>query len=348
MMDNDSSGQLVASKNEMLDLLKICQDKSVDTFIVLDGIDECTDMVGLLRDIENLTSVSNLKFCLFSRPNIESAMSELEKSVVVVGRFPCADIRLYFSRHMARFLEKKLISEGKGPISFWVNQLTLGADGMFLWARLMVLLLASPSLTVFQRFDIITNVKTPETIYDMYDKMIGLISDGQSPDRTLAQQVLKWLAIARNQLSLPELLGAINSSRDYRAHEDEELFCQAVIQSCAGLVEFAGSGALRRARFIHLSTKEFLMCKRIDSRIFTHKFNVLADRDDWHSSITSSCLVAIADYPVGKSGTQNKSGCPSEVAFYKYAANNWIAHLEHAFLSITPPTSVQLLMDCRL
>jgi hypothetical protein len=78
-----------------------------------------------------------------------------------------ADLRLYFNTHMERLQEFGTIPEHACREKL-VKSLLTGADGMFQWAKLMIIHLESDALVSWQKLEIIENLKTPENLDDMY------------------------------------------------------------------------------------------------------------------------------------------------------------------------------------
>ena len=66
----DGMGQPNASQKNLVGLLQLCGQELGPLYVVLDGIDECSDKETLLRTISRISTLSNVKLLLFSRPTV--------------------------------------------------------------------------------------------------------------------------------------------------------------------------------------------------------------------------------------------------------------------------------------
>lgn len=127
---------------------------------MLDGIDECDENETVVADIIRVTQNSRVKLLLFSRPSVIT----LSHAVCTEHRFDIqnltgADIRTFLTSML--YANRNLFPNG-GNISELANRLVFGADGMFLWARLMIDYLKLPLHSPSKRVRIINNVTMPE------------------------------------------------------------------------------------------------------------------------------------------------------------------------------------------
>lgn len=113
--------------------------------------------------------------------------------------------------------------------------------------------------------------RLPNSLDDVYSAMIGRIGNGVEANRELGMQVLSWIALARRELTVPELCEAIAASSadpnkdDATFDRDDLIDEEEILAYCEGLVTMDDSG---KVRFIHKSLQEFLL-KRTDLMMFT-------------------------------------------------------------------------------
>jgi hypothetical protein len=74
-MDVTCGGQKIASKNELCDILRLCLQGLPNTYIILDGVDECEDSNDIISVLFQACETSSTRLLLFSRPIV----AELEK-----------------------------------------------------------------------------------------------------------------------------------------------------------------------------------------------------------------------------------------------------------------------------
>ena len=345
----NSSGQMVASRREMLDLLRLCNKKIGPTIIVLDAIDECVNSETLVRDLQLVLKDSKISLLLFSRPNISYLFENVKpERHIVVGQSNNSDISLFLSRNLEDLAEKGLLPH-HSDLSLLLDHLCFRANGMFLWARLMVTYLGCRSLRPQRRVSTILEVTFPEGLEDMYNRIVSLIIQQLQPDQELAKHIITWLANATRELTVQEL--AISwkyamsnnlATEDWEENVNEQ-WVNDIIVACAGLVEQAKlpvENTDRIApdclRFIHLTAKEYFLG--------THSKQATTDTDagshlrfinifDANCTMGRICLQFLTfqmpSQPLGGSIASAIDLEKLEVCFpfCSYAANCWILHV---------------------
>lgn len=158
-----ASGQRVATGNDLQGLLRILAARNGPLYMVIDGLDETSDSKKALELLEDLVIGTRVKLVCLSRTNIIDLLCRVPESnrIAVRRESTSSDIRLVLTRQLNEMhKERKLPADS--DISDLVESLVLGADGMFLWAALMVGFLNSPALTPKRRVKTIQGVRFPE------------------------------------------------------------------------------------------------------------------------------------------------------------------------------------------
>ncbi|KAF2177985.1 hypothetical protein K469DRAFT_754797 [Zopfia rhizophila CBS 207.26] len=347
IMDEQSSGQLVASRNELLELLQLCTDHSGDVFFVVDGIDESDDSEAVTKDLLALSHDPNIKHLLFSRPNVSALFKTIpEEQRLNIGEKNHRDIEAYVAAQLDELTDEELLPTDS-DISELGERLMLGANGMFLWIRLMVNFLNSPALTRRQRVESILNVTVPEGLDSMYNRIARLIHQSNTAEKDMARRIFSWLLYSKRPLTTRELQVAISQENVIQANDEDEFsdFKRTVIMSCAGLVEVQKTfsptfvSEVMSFQFIHLSAREYLSSQQLDENRNTSATGVLLDRittgrSDSLVEITNRCLLVLSySLPAQPlSGSLDLDTTPSQVhetfPFVGYATCYWIDHLE--------------------
>lgn len=250
-----SEGQMIATTNVLIELLHLCAAKLPNIFILLDGIDECSDSEDLLADLSQLDVLSTYKFLFLSRHNLPQLAKMIpnhqqkEMERVLVSN----DIAIYLEHQLQQLVEEDMLPEHKDTSSL-VAHMVKGADGMFLWATLMISYLKSPILTPSRRVRTIMEIVMPEGLESMYERIIGLIQRHRKPERDLASQVLVWLIYAKQRFSVCQLRSIVMENEEESSIMH---FTQTVTFVCGSLVESRRVGADDCIDFIHLSAREY-------------------------------------------------------------------------------------------
>lgn len=252
-MNKATGGQTVASPSELVELLHICT-RSLDLlYLVIDAIDECCNQDAVVRELLSLADSTNVKALIFSRPNVDPPFRQVTETerVTMEASSVKSDIKLYLTNQLTA-----LSSEGYLPpdasTSGLATELLYGADGMFLWAHLMLAYLRSPAFTPAQRVSEIGGVRLPEGLPDMYQRILSQIRKCPGAE-SLATQVFMWLTFSTEILTLEMLYQATVS---YEPLEDPTSFQHSVVVTCGGLLEVNEWNILR---FIHISVRNYFI-----------------------------------------------------------------------------------------
>ncbi|KAK8083785.1 hypothetical protein PG996_002566 [Apiospora saccharicola] len=252
---NSSSCQSCATTKQVHDLLRICAETLGRIDFIVDGIDEADDPNDVIERLRALVTTAPIKLICFSRPNV----SRLQYLVP-------AHQRIVFSRDLTgpdihAFLESEiidLIEEAVLPATANINSLLepllSGADGMFLWAKLITRYLRSPALSRTARLRLIHSVRMPEGLDAMYNRIASLIMESSEPELKLAKDVLPWVRHPKSEgqrVGIDCLRTAVGHDSD---PEEKDDFVDAVISVCCGLVEFTNR---RGFNLTHLTVIEY-------------------------------------------------------------------------------------------
>src|SRR5262249_40093348 len=149
------------------------------------------------------------------------------------------DIAVYLEECIAELQGAELLPSSTDGVEIR-DRLLQPAEGMFLWARLMVLYLESPGLSQRQRLDEVYKTTTDgvEGIDGMYRKIVGHIRSMTSPNQLLARTTFKWVGHVNLPITAAELRPIIwpsHAAPDQPSDQDD--IEHAIIVCCAGLVE---------------------------------------------------------------------------------------------------------------
>ena len=344
-----SRGQPTATHGELFELLILCF-KAIDQVeIVLDAIDECIDPDVLVQQLLELTRIESVKLVLFCRPTVSQLCQSIPHQLRFSLRteYAVRDIGLYLSRKLEDLADLDYLPE-ECDLKNLTNRLVRGADGMFLWARLMVSYLSSPALTLWQRLDDIAEVNLPEGLDAMYSRIITLIMNNTPASKGLAKRVITWLLYARRELAPRELEEAliVGTGRPLKDGDKFNNLVDTVLLTCAGLVERETDRGWntdpneRPFRFIHLSAAEYLKSlvnnDRTDSlstKASHSAYNLVPLQEQAHLEMASSCLQYVTfrmpAHPL--SGQRGRNAVQEQLQqsfpFCAYASTYWIYHM---------------------
>lgn len=296
-MSKRKEGQVKATAGIIWDLLVMALEVLPGSFLVLDGIDECVvpnamdiqehdrRLVGFLDSIQSDLRGSRTKILLLSRPSIRQMgplITQHEiRSIHITPEINGGDLRRYCTTRLQNLVsERLLLLQTPGALDKLADTFLVGADGMFLWARLMFSYLRSPylapdrSVAARIRLRYIESLRYPETLNMMYSRILNLIGRFDNHMRSQARRVFCWLLFPkRHHLAAIELHDVITVTSFDGDVEDEtarfikEFDCQqnftvldeSIISACCSLVEVSKDSDGTFYRFIHRTAIDFFL-----------------------------------------------------------------------------------------
>lgn len=344
MTKEDSNGQTQATRRELLDILRICAQCESIQNIVLDGIDECNNSTQLLSDLSEVLGRTSVKVILFSRPHISIPLGLSSAHQLPIGKSTSKDIEAYLSRKLQSMVAQNLLPSDVDAKTL-LDPLLTGADGMFLWAHLMVNYLCSRGLTRTKRLKEIRSITLPEGLDAMYDRILYLISQWSRPDRDLAKWIFMWLTFSCRRLTAAELEATLHVRTTDIDDNDVDFtdFNSTVISTCASLVE---RGQIHDAkfwthvpcyRFIHLSAYEYFEARlRGRGRFFllsaSESHLTMARGSLQYISLAVAHLLPMRERCVGPNPAKGElitPDCLGEIfPLLDYAMTYWAQHLK--------------------
>ncbi|KAL2670091.1 hypothetical protein Neosp_014972 [[Neocosmospora] mangrovei] len=232
-------------------------------WIIIDGLDECeldkqTRLIRLINQVTSKPSLPGTTVCkvLVSSRSPSNALQNLRRKQIV----SLAEEKTSLQGAIGQYVRERLRS-----LDIRLRQLGIGqaeieeirtvvvekADGMFLYARLVMDYLAS---NIFYSGDEIKQSvnQLPKKLADFYHKILTQILvqlDSRSVDRVRC--ILGWVAFAKRPLRKLEFLSAITFSPG--DPEIDRLAPQYILDICGTLIEERRDSTLA---FIHISVKE--------------------------------------------------------------------------------------------
>ncbi|KAG4438258.1 hypothetical protein IFR05_006240 [Cadophora sp. M221] len=341
-----ATGQLIASKKEVSELLELCVSSIGKTRIVIDALDECDDIAELVSKLHRVGSLDTIQLALFSRPTITLPKDVPSLEILTIGWLNTKDINLYLYRALEEMKSERLLSASLESKAV-ADTLTRRADGMFLWARLMVVYLKSPGLYPGERQTAISELDSPEGLDIMYERILHLIERGGKSLHRLASGSFLWILYGKRPMMPVELENALVPP-DMVADDKESWqlpdFEDTVILACGGFVEQSpqvvtlSSGTFHPFRFIHASVKEFIVSQAIlrDSASAIRNQILPPQLDIAEAYLATTCLKYLM-YRVPAQPLSGKIGSSvssediwTAFPFSNYAMLNWTSHLSSA------------------
>lgn len=360
-----SDGQLTASHQEIDELFDLCfQLPSIRRlFLVLDGLDECEldDLhSNIIPKLRKLCSLTHINLVLFGRETIKVDLEDLEGlRHLHIGSLNFQDIRRLLHEGLVSLLQKHRLPRDL-DLEDSASRLARRADGMFLWARLMISFLDCRALAVSERVTAISEVDSPEGLEKMYERIFTIIARGGIPVLQLASRVFLWLSHGIRVLTAKELQEAVAPDKSNSANPPSNIgaFSDTVIWSCGGFVEQTRYECQSQAsddirfRFIHASVKEYFNKISTQSVLQSNAFQgvkLILHTVPANICLATQCLeyvtYKVPAQPLSATFGSKRCGPNLRLAFSlsNYAALHWPTHLlrteqsrpaaEHAKLS---------------
>ncbi|KAI1780311.1 hypothetical protein F4818DRAFT_2171 [Hypoxylon cercidicola] len=350
-LSND--GQKKFTSTVILELLRLCLRSG--SILVLNGIDECRDLDTFLLSLRKLLEAHpHTRVLLLSRINVARLKHVVQNRH---QEFPensiSTDIGHFLTAEIHELFEEGILPGSIENTGVLVQKLVRGADGMFLWARLMVNLLRSPSMTPYQRLEVIERVSVPEGLEKLYERIFLYIASTGLRALNLASGCLAWLTKMSPLISSFQLREAliIQERLSSSATRDSIVeFEEAVIITCAGLVVRAPASNSQSPTFltlVHISIKEMveeLVMNRIwIDQYLNHSLHcIIADCSAARLDLANCCLRQILN-PNGRDFSEHgdrAQGIEPAKDFYAHASAYWLYYVKYAVYNCQQKTDM--------
>ena len=136
-----------------------------------------------------------MKLTIFCRPTVSHLCQGVLHQLRLSLRTEC-DTGLHLTRKLEDLADLDYLPAGC-DFEDLTDKLPRGADGMFLWARLMISSSSSPALI------------SGNGSMTMYSRIVSLILNNAQTSKGLAKRVIIWLLYARRQLAPREMEEAL-------------------------------------------------------------------------------------------------------------------------------------------
>jgi hypothetical protein len=343
-MQKNPTGQFNRPLEESaFELLVMCAGLVITSgYIVLDAMDECRDSDEMMAELRALSNRTGIKIILFSRPSLRALYEEHSSKVRVSITKECSDdIRLFLGQELEKLKSKRLLPRECDSAEV-LKRLVRRADGMFLWAELMITYLRIPALTPRRRMSMVMSTADPEGLDAMYDRIANVILSQSTEEKNMAKRMIILLIHATQHLDENDYEMALNLGNGITSWDPDDRISQfrdVIVTTCGGLVEPVRlvDPARESFQFIHLTTKEYFLgesvgtaasTKKSDARIF-----LSAPLSTSNCELAQLCCTALIHAAPGESlhwkdplTTDGRHPC-NQMPFVLYASCCWINHI---------------------
>ena len=259
-LHDNGHGQIWASEEEVSAILLLLEHLG-PSYLVFDGLDECSDPGESLDSTAKITGASSqCQVILLTQPNVHVSSIIGYTDVCQISLEPgdnYRDIEAYLRLRISKLMQQSAFA---GPIDLddIVGRLSQRSNSMFLWTVLMCSYLSSPYLTPRERLNAINELNRFEGLDVMYTRILEeLAKRAPKEHRHKTQNIFNWLSVTRERLTTKALRNAlaVQKSRQATEHDYIRDFEAILPQMCGSLVEIRCD---QTVDFIHLSVLEFL------------------------------------------------------------------------------------------
>jgi hypothetical protein len=263
----EATRQPVATDNQVFSLLHLILHRIGQIILIFDGVDECEDkdlffFTELYRLTEGAHSCSIL---LSGRPTttVPNAFGRGYFLLNLNESQNLLDIERYLRPRIGELLDSRALvvtthNSNKNDLEKIVRTISTRANGMFLWATLLVEYLQSPALTMRQRWEAIDNINLLEGLDALYEAVLHTVQlRFPATARLNIRRIFQWVARACRPLHINELQNIVAIPLNGPVEADFMIpnFEKSLGPMSGALLEIAAD---RTVRFIHLSVVEHL------------------------------------------------------------------------------------------
>ncbi|KAH7389505.1 hypothetical protein DE146DRAFT_165928 [Phaeosphaeria sp. MPI-PUGE-AT-0046c] len=285
-----TSFQDTATMNDVLDTLALLL-RQHPTYIVIDGLDESSDCKSLLSSLAELCRTTDTRAIIFSRPAITIPLeyqkwaSDAPHIIPLDAQHNNNAIENFVSQALHRMADQGFF--GISMDRTLILDVAHRSRGVFLWARLLLNYLQSPSLSPDERQAILQNVQSLHGLGPLYQSIFRVLGRRPAHEKRVVADVFRWLAFPVHRLCTSALRTALTSTGDMA--EMGEMYpadiLQALPQFSCGLVDTSHD----RVAFVHSSVREFLQSPASRGSEFS-----LSDESSVHANLATRCINYLA------------------------------------------------------
>ncbi|KAI0389432.1 hypothetical protein F5Y17DRAFT_462758 [Xylariaceae sp. FL0594] len=284
---------------------------------ILDGVDECGDVSGLLTLFTQLHSSFPVRVCFFSRrrPDLEKYLMRSPHPVfahhIDVSETQ-EDIKTFLCHHSL------LLPVATGEGSALIDRVTQKSRGIFLWAKLALAELEGVH-SVENVDDVLEEV--PEGMIFIYARILETMAIN-TRELKLTRAILAWTICAARSLSLTELKAALEIDLATGITDMR----RSVKDLCGQLLRIDRTGAVH---VIHATMDEFFLGRELDSPLAIRKYSdhQARFRPAQHPHLQTTACTMFSEHIAAASADPSSSLLPLLHRFFKTHVLAWIEFL---------------------
>lgn len=343
LREGAESGQPIASDNEILAALSLLLQRLDRCFLVIDGLDECVDSDLFVDQLERVCFGTDtmISVALFSRPiiTLPSGLMRYTTPMSLDGSLNLKDIQLFLRPKVLRLAEDGLLLGGNDEVDEIVRTVASRANGMFLWAVLLMSYLLSPHLSYRQRYDAIRDLNRLEGLDTLYAEIIRSLRLSSQGPKLATVRAFEMVMRSYRPLHITELYYAVVTPWDRKLEREDMIpnFSNNLGVLTGALLEVDSSQCVR---FIHLSAIEFLADPTKQSLYPSSPGMVSFDKPSCHMALACVCLsyllYTIPAEPLSGSSqiTPDASQQQRKYSLIDYATQFWSQHMINSLLEV--------------
>ncbi|KAH7008755.1 ankyrin repeat-containing domain protein [Ilyonectria destructans] len=312
-----------------LSLPKVLETRPVWLFV--DALDECGEEIAakLVEEfkslLQRLSSIGSKHFHVCFTCRHYPILPDLDGALQI-----CADGEN--GKDISTFVQEKLSSFRVRKSSMIPDLITKRAEGVFLWAWLVVNQVLKLDREGVGPKKIEAEIRSiPQKLDALYRELIrNMGSDSLN--------LVQWICFAMRPLSLEELRWAIlveadcqhlslyecQNAGDYTS--DDDRMKRRVQTLSRGLAEVTSDAKV--VQFIHQSVKDFFVKNGLSALDKTVKADFIVGIA--HYRLSRTCIRYLAMEEIGRLASDERGDIISEFPFVHYATTSWVAHTKQS------------------
>ncbi|KAF7932838.1 uncharacterized protein EAE98_004137 [Botrytis deweyae] len=313
--------QHLSTADDIISVIKLVVQDSPSCYIIIDGVDECSDPGDLSKTFSDIATGShNVRLALFSR-NLPAIVFELEKVSYAMIELEPSLVQPDIDNFLTKSLDC-LPGKGTGAQDQAFSKLSNASGGMFLYAALGIQSLAEAidSQSVLDAIE-----RIPEGLNGFYGQILERLGSQSIRRRDLARRILLWVCCTTRPLSWKELQCALSWDEIKEEFiEDQRPFKDAVLDLCAPLIEYRPEKDTFHP--VHTSVRDFLWRSHSFDSMSAKATQFLMTESYAHQTIAEVVLASLSLPDV----IHNTQVDDFQYPLARYSTENWCHHLSSA------------------
>lgn len=278
-----------ATTEEVIDVLSLLLHQH-PAYLVIDGVDECSDLGTFLTFLANVSRKSDTRAIVFSRPNIKIPLeyqkwaSDAPHIFTLTSQHNAVAIEHFVGQALNHMADQGFF--GIAIDRTIIPRVSQVSNGEFLWVHMLLNFLHSSVLSAEERYAMLHNIQSLQGLERLYHNIFSSMHRRSPREKRIMADAFRWLSFSIHSLSPSAMRAALCAFNKYPSEEPhEQQITDALPELTCGLLYIDNESIA----FAHRSIPEYLHAPASQVSEFS-----LYNENEVHAQLAARCLSHLA------------------------------------------------------